>query len=295
MPDESDLLLAIYASVTSDDALKRMLELLAKRFACGSAALFYVAKHKIGADITLAYGTLEEPDVIERYKRDFAALDPAPGLLARLPLGEVSSTDAIYTERDFELYSPFLSGFYYPLGLGGALGGPIANQDGQLGGVAVQRPLSRAPFDEADAQAFRAFMPHLIQAVGLRNAFFETASRVQSLEQSCEVIPLGVLTFGRSRTLESANRAPVASWLGGTGSGSTGPATSGPTTARRIAGCASSSTRSPPARVFPCCRCGAVPAFRPTGYASCITLRHRTSFPFCCPNPDETLPRGTKS
>ena len=144
MQRDGDLVLAIYAGVTSDAALEAMLAILAQRFNCVSSALFFVDARRRDATITLAHGVLAQATVRRLYLNEFAALDPAPAEMARLSLGDAASTDDLFRGDDLVKHTRFLEGFYYRVGLGGALGGPLANSKGRVGMVAVQRSRPQA-------------------------------------------------------------------------------------------------------------------------------------------------------
>lgn len=202
---DSELILAIYACVTSDEAMRRCLEMLAARFACVSAALIYQDETRAAADIAFGHGVVDEA-AQARYRAEFARYDPAPAAMAALDLGSVTATGRLFDDED-PRHRHFLSNFYHPLGLREALGGPVARQDGQFGIVAVQRGPDRGPFDDADIAGFERLMPHFLQAIRLRRTFFHLEQRAKDLSSIVETIGPGVLILGPDRRLAEANVA----------------------------------------------------------------------------------------
>jgi GAF domain-containing protein len=201
---ESDLVLSIYQCVTREDALHQLLSLLARRFRCVAGALAFTDPARPGADVVMTYGVIDEA-AMARYRRDFAHLDPAPRLLAGLPLGSVTSTGRVFDAVKLAA-DPFFQGWYQPLGLEETLGGPIARGDGRFGIIGIQRNRERPPFDDSDIEAFGQLMPHLVQAIELRRAFFGLERRIDALEATIEPAPVGLMLF-RAGTLSHANLA----------------------------------------------------------------------------------------
>lgn len=204
---DPDLLLTLYAGISSDEALGRFLAALALRFDCCSAALFYVDRRRPAATFSLAHGRLAESDVQSLYIEKYAVLDPAPQAMARLAVGDVASTDRIFTGRALRKHREFLEGFYHAVGLGGALGGPLIRSEGRVGMIAVQRGLERAQFDDGDILRFKALMPFVIQALDLRQRFFEAGTALSRLEAALAPVTVGVMAFDQGAVLQHANAA----------------------------------------------------------------------------------------
>lgn len=202
--NDDGLLLLIYASVTSDNGLATMLQHLALRFACQSSVLVYTDPRRPAVEFTRAFGPFSDDAVQQRYHADFATLDPAPAAMTRLRIGQAASTDALFVDAGDD-YRPFLDGFYRPIGLAAALGGPLINEDGRIGIVAVHRGPERPAFDDSDTATMQLFMPHLAQMLTLRRAFFEIADKHQALGQAIESSTAGILVFDVDGVLTHAN------------------------------------------------------------------------------------------
>ena len=129
---DDDIVEAIYACATDEKALPRLLERLAARYSCISAAILFVDPHRPVADVALCQGVLTE-EVQARYRAEFAALDPAPKAMALLGAGEATTTDRLYDEDAKRRSASFLDHFYYPLGLRETLGGPFVKTEGRFG------------------------------------------------------------------------------------------------------------------------------------------------------------------
>ena len=206
MERPKDAIELIYSCILDDDAFSAMLCAVAAEFGCHSAVLFYRDQHRPSADVQVAFGPFEDPEVQARYLRDFASLDPAPAAMARISLGEVASTDALFAAT-VDLYRPFLDGFYHPLGLAGALGGPVVDRQGRIGLIAVHRGPGRPPFDEADCAAMKRLMPHVMRMLELRHTFFDMGSRLDLAGRALDPIAQAVMTFGKDGRLVHANRS----------------------------------------------------------------------------------------
>lgn len=203
---DEEILPLVFAAVTSDAALTTMLQKLAKAFDCRSAAIVYADRIRPNADITIAIGPFADTETRERYYRDFVQLDPAPAALGRLPTGQSASTDLLFLNLK-DRYSSFLQDFYYPLGLAGALGGPIAKADNRIGMIAIHRGPDRDPFDEADIAKLDRIMPALVQMLELRRTFFELADTASSLRAAIEPACMAILILDERQILRQANAA----------------------------------------------------------------------------------------
>jgi hypothetical protein len=204
-PDDA-LVQTLYASVTSDDALSDALGLLARRFSCRSAVLMYVDPARPDADIAIAYGAIT-PEAQRRYREEFSGLDPAPGAMARLPVGSATTTDRLFTP-ELKAESRFFTEFYTAaLGLSETLGGPIANKDGRFGILAVHRGPDRPPFDDGEIQLFESLMRHVTQAIELRRAFFEVETQAAGLAETVDMASVALMIFTPSGRLTHANMA----------------------------------------------------------------------------------------
>ncbi len=206
MDGSRDAIDVIYSCVLDDGAFPDMLRLIAAEFGCHSAVLFYRDRHRPSADVQVAYGPLDDPEVQVRYLRDFASLDPAPAAMARIGLGDVASTDALFAATA-DRYRPFLDGFYHPLGLAGALGGPVVDRQGRIGLLAVHRGPARPPFDEADCAALKRLMPHVMRMLELRHSFFDMGSMLKLAGRALDPINQAVMTFGPDGRVVHANRS----------------------------------------------------------------------------------------
>ncbi|GJE61331.1 helix-turn-helix transcriptional regulator [Methylobacterium trifolii] len=196
---------AIYDCIVSDAAMRECLQLLTERFGCLSAALIFQDESRAAANFAVGFGVLDAA-AQARYHRDFARFDPAPAAMARLALGSVTATGRLFDNED-PRYAHFLRGFYHPLGLREAMGGPVARSAGQSGIVAVQRGADRAPFAADDIATFERLMPHFIQALSLRRAFFELETAADEMRSAIERVGPGILILAADGRLRQANAA----------------------------------------------------------------------------------------
>ena len=196
--------MALYASVTSDGAFATVLELLARRFRCPSASLVYVDPVRPEAQVAVGHGVLDAA-VQARYRAEFAALDPAPGAMAKIEIGTAITTDRLFTPEQ-KAQCRFFREFYVPLGLVETMGAPIVNDDGQFGIIAIQRGADRPPFDDAELSAFERLTAHIRQAIELRRAFFAIQTHASSLADAVDAVTAAIMILSPAGGLTHANR-----------------------------------------------------------------------------------------
>lgn len=206
MCDDDDLIGALYATLTRDDALAVVLDMLARRFRCPSAVLVYVDPLRPEADIALAHGLSADAAAQQRYREEYAKDDPAPAAMARLSVGQAAATGRLFT-ADSMAASRFINEFYYPLGLREALGGPFVKQAGRFGLIAVHRGVDRLPFSDQDIACFERLLSHVMQVAELRNKFFQIKNEASSLADAIDPAATGIMIFDRQGGLSHANRA----------------------------------------------------------------------------------------
>ena len=199
------LLIALYSIVTRDDGLPAMLSLLGQRFGCRSAAFIYVDRVHPAADVVQGHGAFDR-EAQERYRTRFAHIDPLPAIMARLPVGEAAASDRLFAPEAIDAL-PFIREYYHPLGLREALGGPIVNESGRFGIVAVHRGPERDPFTDAEIRDFERLIPHLAQVVALRRTFFEIAADAANTDAALDATATAVLVLDADGVLRRANAA----------------------------------------------------------------------------------------
>ena len=195
---------AIYASVTSDDAISDVLERLARRFGCASAGFFYSDGRRPTAEISRGYGLLDAA-AQARYAQ-YAHEDPAPAAMARLAVGEAVATNQLFDAAE-RARSRFLKEYYYPLGLRETLAGPIAADEGRAGVIAVHRGPDRKPFTKAEVAAFGRLTGHLARAMSLRRRFFELETSSHMLGEAVGLIGTSIFIVDQKLLIAYANRA----------------------------------------------------------------------------------------
>jgi PAS domain-containing protein len=193
----------LYEGVTSDSHFEAMLSMLAEYFRCPSAGLVYIDAGRPGASIELGYGIFDAA-AQKRYREEYAVLDPAPAAMANLPVGRAATTERLLKPEELK-DSRFLNEFYHPLGLREAMGGPIVKDAGRFGIIAVQRGPDRPSFDDTDISAFEVIMPHVSRVIALRRSFFELETRVRTLDEALDAIPIAVLVLNSSGVLTHGN------------------------------------------------------------------------------------------
>lgn len=205
---EARFLDALYLGVRDRAEFDASLNLLGGLFDVATAVLvdFDAARPEVSAQASVG---LFKGEVLERYQRDFATLDPAPRAFMAVPPGTAIPTYRLLPE---ETRRPgvFFNEFFRPLGLEECLGGTLASTKGRFAMVGLQRPRDRKPFDDDDITRLEALMPHLARALQLRRAFLELEGAAGAMSEMCDRLAAGVVALdedGRSLFVNAAARA----------------------------------------------------------------------------------------
>ncbi|MEO5758653.1 MAG: hypothetical protein ABIQ51_17530 [Mesorhizobium sp.] len=204
---EAQFLDALYLGVRDRVGFDASLDLLGGLFDIATAILldFDAARPEISAQATVG---LFKGDVLDRYQRDFATLDPAPRAFMALPAGTAMPTYRLLPE---ETRKPgvFFNEFFRPLGLEECLGGTLASTKGGFAMVGLQRPRDRKAFDDDDIARLEALMPHLARALQLRRGFLELEGAGGAMSEISNRLAAGVVAlneYGRSLFVNAAAR-----------------------------------------------------------------------------------------
>lgn len=185
---EAKFLDTLYQGVTDGDALKRALELAQQMFNCLGGALVSFDAHAPATDIAMISGIFGEH--ARTYLQQFAAIDPAPAIFSRLPVGSVSTTDRLLSaEQQAEL--PFVHEFFRPIGLVETIAGPLRADRGRFSMLGLQRGEDRPQFDDADVARLERLLPHVTRVLQLRRTFVRLDARDRVLQAAIDRSPIG--------------------------------------------------------------------------------------------------------
>jgi hypothetical protein len=205
---ETQLLDMLYLGVRDRTGFEESLNRLCSLFDVQSATLvdFDAARPDVSAFASVG---ILSGELVHRYERDFAAIDPAPPAFITRPAGTAISTYRLLPE---ETRKPgvFFAEFFRPIGLEECLGGTLSSAKGRFAMIGLQRAPERKPFDDADAATLERLMPHLARALGLRRTFAELEQKSGALSQACDRLAAGVMAIdadGRSLFVNAAARA----------------------------------------------------------------------------------------
>jgi PAS domain-containing protein len=206
MPDaEAQFLDALYLGVRDLTEFDHALTLLCGLFNVNSAALidFDAARPEVSAQSAIG---LFSGEVVERYEREFAQLDPAPPAFMKQPVGTAIPTYRLLPE---ETHRPgvFFGEFFRPLGLEECLGGTLASANGRFAMIGLQRGRDRAAFDDADIAKLERLMPHLSRALQLRRSFIALNRANAALAESCDRLAAGMVGLDERGHTIFANEA----------------------------------------------------------------------------------------
>jgi len=202
--DEAQFLNALYAGVMDDAALKRALLLAQALFDCRAGALVSLDAQASVTDLTMVSGAFD--DHILTYLGQFAAIDPAPAMLASIPGGGAAATDRLFSKEVRDRH-PFIQEFFRPIGLTETLGGNLFSDQARFSIIGLQRGDDRAPFDDDDIARLERLTPHLARALQLRRSFFRVQGQMLAMQTAIDRMPTGVALIDSEGGAVFANAA----------------------------------------------------------------------------------------
>jgi DNA-binding CsgD family transcriptional regulator/PAS domain-containing protein len=207
---EDELIDGFYAAVVAPERWGETLDDMRRHFTSVGAVLAF---RDPATPLSLGVGAgVWQDDVLERYARDYAAVDPAPARFARVPLGKVASSMELIP-ADEARRDVFFNEFYSPAGLAETLGGPLAQGSGCFGLVGLHRDSKRAEFDRADAARLERLIPHIARSFSLQRAFARLQIQAAILASVVDRLSAGVIVLdwrGRSMHVNETARKFVA-------------------------------------------------------------------------------------
>ena len=187
---EKRFLDALYQGVTSRDELARALKLIQDMFFCRGAALGSLDACAPAMNVGMTSGIFNEHGRL--YQEQFASIDPAPEIFARLPVGTASATDRMLS-RKRQRNDPFVQEFFRPLGLVETLGGTLFSDQARFSLIGLQRGSDRSPFDDDDIAKLERLMPHITRALQLRRTFYRQEATGLGLQATVDCLPAGIV------------------------------------------------------------------------------------------------------
>lgn len=205
MGDPDSLLLDLfYRGVTAPAEFASALRLLSEHFACRAAALVSVDALSPHADIVMSTGLFDEYGRL--YLEQFIAIDPAPALFSRLPVGTASATNRMLTAEQLET-EPFFQEFFRPIGLVETLGGHLYSDKTRFALVGFQRGPDRAEFNDAEISHLEHLMPHITRALQLHKAFASKTAMAAGLQAAVDRLHAGAVLLDSEGTALFVNAA----------------------------------------------------------------------------------------
>ena len=205
-PSDLEILSSLYGSIVEGGAIEHSLELLAQRFDCPAACFISFDAAAPKADMQVAVGIFGQPENLRAYREEWSKSDPAPRAFSAQPSGRVSSTRTLFSP-DFNSANGFYNEFYRAIGLAETLGSNLSSRNGHFAIFGIQGGENRRPFEQAEIAALEALTPHLRRALQLRRAFTEIGTRLASLAQMIDRLPVGVIILAREGGAIHVNRA----------------------------------------------------------------------------------------
>ena len=192
--EEDELIGDFYEAAAEPERWSGALERVRSMFSCVGAVVAFVdpaASHVLpgtGAGIW-------DPDVLARYARDFAAIDPLLQRLAVAPCGKAISSRELLTTDETQR-DVFFNEFYRPMGLTETLAARMTDGSGAFGIIGLHRDFGRSEFDQADAAKLERLVPHIGRALRLRQAFWRRQIQASDLASVVDRMNAGVIVLG---------------------------------------------------------------------------------------------------
>jgi PAS domain-containing protein len=176
---EQKIIDAIYRGACEPAELERAMELIAELFDSSGALLGELDQAEPDAQLALGVRSIDQPFFADY--APYAKLDPAPRAFAALTVGNVTTTDRMFSQELLRT-NIFLNEFLRPHGVEASLGGPLLSGAGRFAIIAIHQGRSRSGFDNEDIARLERLTPHLTRALQIRRLFLQSELRGQALE-----------------------------------------------------------------------------------------------------------------
>ena len=209
MSDALDLQLAalvteLYASVLDEGRWTRMAARIAEAFGAPSAVI-KVQQADQAADIlqvTDNFGiAAADPEWAEHWHRNDLWVEEA----AKRQWVGAATSQSLMPDAQLER-TAYYNEWLKPLDIHTMVGALQPLEGGGTAVVGIHRPHGAAHFDESDGVRLNALLPHLRQALNLRQHFREHLLAAQTMQQALEGTKVAVLAVGADAQLLFANR-----------------------------------------------------------------------------------------
>ncbi len=263
---DGEIVAAIYDAVATPGRWAEVLARMAARFDADSATIFYLDHSNTLGQVEATWGRFAgEP--VERYKRVFAAIDPAPAAFARIPVGVNTTTNRLFGLETIRR-DPFFNEYFRTLGLDETMGGTIMRDAQRIGIIGIHRGGRRRWYSDRQLRIADGFMPHLARALQLHRQFAHLTGIAGALARFVDELTVGVIVLDRGGRAVHVNRRAASVIARGDGlrvDRGGRPACAAPDAAaalaRLIAGACD--------HAQPAAGCAIVPSPRPAGRCAC--------------------------
>lgn len=201
---EGRFLDALYRGVADGDKFGDALKLILDMFGCRGVALVAVDSQDPAANLIATAGLMA--DNLQLYHDKFAALDPAPAMFTRIPVGRANATDRMFTPEQLSK-DRFYQEFFRPIGLVETLGGHIYSDRGNFSLIGLIRGADRKPFGDDDIADLERLIPHMARALQLRQAFFRIDAKSLGLQATANRLSAGLVLLDEEGTSVFVNAA----------------------------------------------------------------------------------------
>ncbi len=201
---DAEIVGAIYDAVADPARWVDVLALMAARLDADSGTIFYLDHRNALGQIEATFGRFAgEP--VERYKREFAAIDPAPAAFTLVPVGINTTTNRLFGPEKIRK-DPFFNEFFRTLGLDETMGGAILRDGQRIGIIGIHRGGRRRWFSDGQLRIADAFVPHLARALQLHRQFAQVSGVAGALARFVDELAVGVNVLAGSGHAVHVNR-----------------------------------------------------------------------------------------
>jgi DNA-binding CsgD family transcriptional regulator len=183
---------SLYQGVFETGAWQRSLVALCG--ASGSSQASLIVRNRALDRVVVTHAVDYKPDAMEAYTSHYYQFDPSRPFAERLGVGDWYIDHRDVGEQVMRA-SPFYGEFLRDLNIASVMSCLIERHPTYEIYLSLQRPLDANVYAEADALALDWVIPHLRDALGLRERMQELATRGRLSEDMLNRLPFGVVVF----------------------------------------------------------------------------------------------------
>ncbi|SOY87144.1 helix-turn-helix transcriptional regulator [Cupriavidus taiwanensis] len=187
-----DTIRALYEGIFDADAWQRSLGALCQ--ASGSSHAHLLVLDTVHERVLVHQEVNPMPEAVAAYREQFAAIDPALPFARRMAVGSWY-IDSRELGPQVMRKSPFYGEFLRPIEQSSVMACLIERQPHYDVFLSLQRPHGHDHYSPEDARALDWAIPHMRQAMALRERTHQVSALAHASSQLMERLPFGVIVF----------------------------------------------------------------------------------------------------